>query len=205
MASEPDHPLHRADLAPDPFGQFQRWWAARAASTAQHPDAVALATVGAEGQPSLRMVLLKGADARGFRFFTNGESRKGQELAANPRAALLVYDEAKGRQIRIEGTVHPLPPRESDAYWQSRHRGSQLSALVSRQSRPVPDRDTMERAWEEAAARYEGEPVPRPPWWGGYLLRPERFEFWQHRESRFHDRFAYTPDGPGWRIERLWP
>lgn len=200
-----DRPLRRTDLAAEPLEQFRRWWEERASAGSEARDAVALATVDAEGNPSLRMVLLRGFGSDGFRFYTNRESRKGRALEATGRAALLVYDEAHERQIRLEGTVRRLDDAASDAYWAGRPRASQLSAYVSRQSEPVPDRATLERAWAEAEARLRDRPVPRPPHWGGYALDPRCYEFWQNREARLHDRFVYTREGSGWRVERLWP
>ncbi len=166
---------------------------------------VALATVDGEGRPSLRMVLLRGADHRGFVFHTNYNSRKGRELAGNPHAALCFHWMALDEQIRVEGTVERLPAEESDAYFASRPRGSQLGAWASAQSSVLPSRETLETAYREIERRFEGTPVPRPPFWGGFRLTPQRIEFWYGRTDRLHDRVLYTRDGERWRIERLFP
>ena len=159
-----------------------------------------------QGRPSARVVLLKGVDQRGFLFFTNYESRKGQELAGNPQAALVLYWPDQERQVRIAGEVNKLPPAESDAYFRSRPRGSRLAAWASEQSATVKDRAALEEKWKQMEARYASQDIPRPPFWGGYLLSPERIEFWQGRPNRLHDRFRYTqqPDKT-WLIERLSP
>ena len=170
------------------------------------PEAMALATADANGAPSVRMVLLKDASPRGFAFYTNRGSRKGSELAANPRAALLLHWDALGRQVRIEGEVEPLSEDESAAYFATRPRGSQLAAWASRQSTPLPSRDALEDAVAAASERFAGGEVPLPPDWGGYLLVPERYEFWQHRDDRLHDRIRYEGSGTGaWRRTRLAP
>jgi pyridoxamine 5'-phosphate oxidase len=161
-------------------------------------DRMTLATATPEGRPSARMVLLKEATPRGFVFFTNYESRKGAELETNPHAALLLQGE--GRQARVEGTVERLPAAESDAYWASRPAGSRRSAAASRQSRPIDSREEL----EAAVAAQPGEP-PRPAWWGGYLLVPEVYEFWEHRDDRLHDRERWTRSDEGWQVERLQP
>jgi pyridoxamine 5'-phosphate oxidase len=166
---------------------------------------VALATVDAEGRPSIRMVLLRGADAHGFVFHTNYNSRKGRELAANPNAALCCHWVALDEQIRIEGVVERLPAGESDEYFASRPRGSQLGAWASAQSEVLPSRETLEEQYREVERRFEGQDVPRPPFWGGYRLVPRRIEFWYGRPDRQHDRVAYTRDGDKWKIERLYP
>jgi pyridoxamine 5'-phosphate oxidase len=166
---------------------------------------VALATVDAEGRPSIRMVLLRGVDHRGFVFHTNYNSRKGRELAANPHAALCIHWVALDEQIRIEGTVERLPPEESDAYFDSRPRGSQLGAWASAQSDILLSRETLEEQYRDVERRFEGRPVPRPPFWGGFRLTPHRIEFWFGRPDRLHDRVVYTREGQAWRIERLYP
>lgn len=201
-------PLLRDDLLADPLAQFLTWFAAAREAGVREPEAMALATATPDGRPSVRMVLLKSADERGYAFFTNHEGRKGQELAANPRAALLFHWEPLGRQVRIEGAVERLPDDESDAYFASRPRGSQVGARVSPQSRPLVSRTWLqERVAEEAAAWGDG-PVPRPAHWGGLLVRPECYQFWQHRNDRLHDCFRYLPQPGGvggWTIERLGP
>ena len=176
-----------------PLEQFHAW-----ADT----ELVALATASAAGEPSVRMVLLKGADERGLLFFTNYESRKGRELAENPRAAMLVH--TPGRQIRVEGTVEKVSAGESDAYWTTRERGSQIGASVSKQSEPIESRAALEERYAELDAAEPGE-IPRPVHWGGYRLVPDVYEFWEHRENRLHDRVRYTRGGESWRIERLSP
>ena len=192
--------LTEADLDPDPLRQFESSFAAAREAGLRAPEAMALATATPDGAPSARMVLLKGADERGFVFFTSYESRKGDELEANPRVALLFYWEPLGRQVRVEGTVERVSDEESDAYFASRAPGSRAGAAASRQSRPLADRSELDRA---VAAL--GDDVPRPDWWGGYRVRPERYEFWQHRENRLHDRFCYERDGSAWSIQRLYP
>jgi pyridoxamine 5'-phosphate oxidase len=198
-----DHPLDERDVAPDPLEQFRRWFADAREAGVFEPEAMALATATPDGAPSSRMVLLKGHDERGFTFFTNYGSRKGRELAANPRAALLFHWKELGRQVRIEGAVAQVSRDETEAYARSRSRGSQLSALASPQSRPVPDRAWIERRVGELASR-EGE-LPVGEGWGGFRLTPDAYEFWQHREFRLHDRLRYTPSAEGWAIERLAP
>ena len=191
-------PLLEADLDADPLVQFGRWLAdARAA--VRVPEAMALATASADGAPSVRMVLLKGADARGFAFYTGYESRKGADLATNPQAALLFHWDPLGRQVRVEGRVERLAEDESDAYFATRPLGAQAAARGTSQGAPVASREQI-----EDAARRAG-PGERPPWWGGYLLRPDAYEFWQHREDRLHDRLRYERDSTGWRIVRLAP
>lgn len=166
---------------------------------------VALATVDPSGQPSVRMVLLRGADERGFVFHTNYNSRKARDLAGNPRAALCMHWHSLEEQIRIEGHVQRLDDDESDAYFASRPRGSQLGAWASNQSAVLPSRETLEQAYRDIERRYEGKTVPRPPFWGGYRLVAERIEFWFGRPDRLHDRLLYVRDGDGWKIERLYP
>lgn len=192
-----------ADLDPDPLGQFARWFD-EAGAAVRAPEAVAVATATPDGAPSVRMVLLKSFDERGFAFYTGYGSRKGRELAANPRAALLFHWDPLGRQVRIEGPVTRVSREESEAYFRARPRASRISAVVSRQSRAVESRDVLDARYEEALARL-GEDVPLPDHWGGFRLAPETYEFWQHRESRLHDRLRYTRDDDGWRIDRLEP
>ena len=197
--------LRKRDVGPDPVRQFTAWFEEAAAAGIRVPEAMALATATRDGRPSVRMVLLKGFGEAGFDFYTGYESRKGRELAENPRAALLFQWDALGRQVRVEGAVERLPAEESDAYFASRPRGSRLSALASRQSEVIGSREVLdERVLELAAELGDAEPE-RPGWWGGYRLVPESFELWQHRDDRLHDRLRYRRDGAGWTIERLSP
>ena len=190
---------------PDPVAQFERWFQeALAAGDIYEPNAMAVATVGPDGQPSLRMILLKGFDADGFVFYTNLESRKSEELRANPKIALLFWWDRLHRQVRIEGTATRVSEAEADAYFRSRPYGSRIGAHASPQSRVIPRREVLEARVEELAARYPDE-VPRPPFWGGWRVRPELLEFWQGRPSRLHDRLRYVRQGGTWRIERLAP
>jgi pyridoxamine 5'-phosphate oxidase len=198
-------PLREEDVDPDPFRQFAAWFADARNAGVRAPEAAALATASAGGAPSVRMVLVKAAGEPGFVFFTNYASRKGTELTANPRAALLFYWDPVGRQVRIEGPVERLSAEESAAYVRTRPRPSQLSALASPQSRPVADREQLERRVAELAALHAGAELPVPDFWGGFRLLPERFEFWQHREDRLHDRLSYGRQDGGWLIERLAP
>jgi pyridoxamine 5'-phosphate oxidase len=192
-----------ADLDADPLRQFNLWFdAARAAVPV--PEAMTLATATADGRPSARMVLLKGADERGFAFYTGYGSRKGRELAENPRAALLFHWAPLGRQVRIEGAAERVPREESEAYFRTRPLGSRLAASASPQSRPLADRAELDRLYEGAAATH-GEDVPLPPHWGGFRVVPDAYEFWQHGEDRLHDRVRYERDGPGWSRLRLAP
>jgi pyridoxamine 5'-phosphate oxidase len=198
--------MDAADLLPDPIAQFARWLDEAQAAGLDLPEAMTLATADAAGRPSARTVLLKGADADGFRFFTNTESRKGRELAENPHAALVFHwSQEPRRQVTVAGMVELLPAEEAEAYFRTRPLGSRLGAWASRQTTVVPDRGELDRAYAEAEATHGDDP-PLPPWWGGYLLRPERVEFWEGRENRLHDRFRYNlgPDG-GWSLERLAP
>ena len=196
--------LRKADLAPDPVEQFHRWF--EEAAHLREPNAMVLATSTPDGKPSARVVLLKGYDERGFVFYTNHEGRKGRELEDNPRCALLFYWGELERQVRIEGIARRIPEDESDAYYGSRPRGSQLGAWASRQSREVEGRGVLEERLRSLEEEYEDlGSVPRPPFWGGYRVEPEVFEFWQGRENRLHDRLVYRWVDEGWRIARLQP
>ncbi len=198
--------LSESDVDPDPLRQFQRWFDAALAANLLEPNAMTLATATPDGRPSARMVLLKGFDQRGFVWYTNYESRKGGELAANPCAALVFFWVELSRQIRIEGRVTLVTPEESDAYFQSRPRGSQIGAAASHQSQVLPGREPLEQRAAELEAEFEGRPVPRPPGWGGYRLAPIVIEFWQGRPDRLHDRLRYRRlEEGGWQIERLSP
>jgi len=191
--------LAESDVDPDPIRQFDAWHA-----EAGRPAEVAVATASAAGEPSVRMVLLKSVDERGFVFFTNATSAKAADLAANPRAALLFYW-SPGRQVRVRGPVERTSEEESDAYWRTRPRGSQLGAWASRQSAVIAGRPELERRLAEVVDRFPGD-VPRPPFWGGYRVVPEAVEFWHHRDDRLHDRLRYRRDAAGgWVIERLSP
>lgn len=189
----------------DPFDLFRDWYDQACGSSLALPNAMSLSTVGTGGTPAARMVLLSSFDRRGFVFHTNYESRKGLELAAFPRAALLFWWEPLNRQVRIEGPVEWTAPRESDAYFAARPRASQFSAWASAQSRPLPFRETLEARMREIEARCEGAPVPRPPHWGGYRVIPGAFEFWTRRENRLHERIRYDRTPEGWTATRLYP
>ena len=198
-------PLNEKDVERDPIAQFARWYEHALGSVKPLPDAVALASATRVGRPSLRMVLLKGFDAHGFVFYSNYASRKGRELARNARASLLFYWGGLERQVRVDGRVEKVPARESDAYFATRPRGSQLSAWASAQSETVAGRAALERRFAAYAREYSGA-VPRPPHWGGYRLAPDAIEFWQGREDRLHDRILYRRGPRGrWIIERLAP
>jgi pyridoxamine 5'-phosphate oxidase len=205
MPRRPDlPPLRRSDLADDPFEQFRRWYE-RASDEAPLVDAMTLATVDEGGRPDARMVLLKGFGPEGFRFFTNLDSAKGRQLEAAPHAALILYWRELDRQVRIRGPVEKLPDRDDDEYFATRPIAARLGAWASPQSQPLPDRETLDERLRETAERFAAGEVPRPPFWGGFAVRPERIEFWQGQAARLHDRFAYVREADGWRIERLAP
>ena len=189
----------------DPFALFDEWFAEARAGEPNDPEAMALATVGADSQPSVRMVLLKGHGPEGFVFYTNDQSAKGDELAANSRAGLLFHWKSLRRQVRIEGPVDRVSNEQADAYFASRARDSQLGAWASDQSRPLDSRETLERHFEDVKRRYEGQHVPRPTHWGGYRVTPERVEFWLDRPHRLHERRLFVRDGEGWREGLLYP
>ena len=192
-------------MATDPFALFDLWYTEARETEPNDSNAMALATVGADGQPSVRMVLLKGHGPEGFVFYTNRGSRKAGQLAETPRAALLFHWKSLRRQIRIEGSVAHASDAESDAYFASRSRDSQLGAWASDQSRPLPDRATFEARYEAMRAKFDGSEVPRPPHWGGYRVTPERIEFWLDREHRLHERRLFTRTGDGWTEGLLYP
>ncbi|MBN9508459.1 MAG: pyridoxamine 5'-phosphate oxidase [Alphaproteobacteria bacterium] len=189
----------------DPHALFAAWLAEAEAGEPSDPNAMALATATQDGRPSVRMVLLKGHDARGFVFYSNAESRKGGELAANRRAALLFHWKSLRRQVRIEGAVEPATDAEADAYFASRARISRLGAWASDQSRPLPDRAALEARLAEAERRFPDGPVPRPPYWQGWRVIPVRMEFWQEAPFRLHDRTLYVREGTGWAVSKLFP
>ncbi len=204
----PDYavPLREQDVDPDPLRQFTAWFKDAEEAGVRIPEAMAVATASAAGRPTVRMVLLKGYDERGFVFFTHYASVKGNELNANPQAALLFYWDPLGRQVRLEGAAERTSPEETAAYVRSRPAASQLSALASPQSQVLPSREQLERRVAELQARYRAAAPPLPEDWGGFRVRPDTFEFWQNREDRLHDRLRYTRQPErAWRIDRLAP
>jgi len=197
--------LSEATAGDDPFTLFQAWFDEALKAELVEPTAGALATCGADGQPSSRMVLLKGADRRGFVIFSNAESRKGQEMTAHPRAALTLWWDRLERQVRIEGAVERVSDAEADAYHASRPRPSQIAAWASAQSRPVRDRAELDARFAETEKTFEGREVPRPPHWGGFRIVPASIEFWQGRRDRLHDRIVFRREGARWVRSRLMP
>ncbi|AHK71972.1 pyridoxamine 5'-phosphate oxidase [Gluconobacter oxydans] len=193
------------DLKADPFALFAAWMSDAEKSEPNDPNAMAVATATPDGRPSVRMLLLKGVDERGFVFYTNLESRKGRELLANPHVALLFHWKSLRRQIRIEGPVEAVSAAEADAYFASRSRMSRLGAIASDQSRPLDDRSTFEERLKAVDEKYGDGPIPRPANWSGFRVLPEAIEFWQDRPYRLHDRAVWTRDGNGWNVTRLYP
>ena len=192
-------------MATDPFALFDEWLAEARTSEINDPEAMALATADTSGQPSVRMVLLKGHGPDGFVFYTNEQSAKGEDLAANPRAGLLFHWKSRRRQVRVEGKVERVPDAQADVYFATRARDSQLGAWASDQSRRLDSRQTFESRFEEVKRRFEGDDVPRPPHWRGYRVVPERVEFWLDRPHRLHERRLFTRDGDGWSEGLLYP
>jgi pyridoxamine 5'-phosphate oxidase len=201
----PDRLLDEGDLDPDPIRQFQRWFDEVKSAGQPEPEAMAVATATPAGEPANRFVLLRGLDERGFVFYTNGRSRKGRDMAANPRAALVFRWATLERQVRVLGPVAPVAPAESDAYFRTRPLGAQLGAWASAQSEPLTSRAVLDRQLVAVTERFAGRDVPRPPWWGGFRVRPVEVEFWQGRRDRLHDRLTYRLSAGRWRIQRLSP
>lgn len=197
--------LDESDVDSDPIKQFQQWFEQTVAAQLPEPNAMTLATATKDGVPSARIVLLKGVDERGFVFYTNYESHKGNELAENPKAALVFLWKQLERQVRIEGRVEKVAAEEADEYFQSRPIESRLGAWTSDQSRVIPNREALEQRFEELKQKYQNQEIPRPPHWGGYRVIPHLIEFWQGRPSRLHDRLCYRKKSDRWVIERLAP
>jgi pyridoxamine 5'-phosphate oxidase len=197
--------MDERDVDPDPIVQLSRWLDEAEREGVRDWDAMVVATASGEGDPSARVVLLRGVDEHGLRFYSNYESAKGRDLDENPRAALVLHWREQGRQVRVHGTVTRMTPEESVGYWANRPLASRLSAWASRQSQPVADRAVLEATVAEVAERFGDEDVPLPPFWGGYLIEPDEIELWQHRDDRLHDRLRYRRDGGAWAMERLQP
>lgn len=193
------------DVDPDPHAQFSRWFGEAVSAGIAEPNAMSVATVGPDGSPSVRTMLMKGFDREGLVFYTNTESRKAEAIDGEPRVSLLFHWQPLHRQVRIDGVAEPVPPEEADAYYESRPLDARLGAHASPQSRVIPDRAWLERRLEETRAAYPDGRPPRPEHWGGYRVRPVAFEFWQGRPGRLHDRIRYRPLGDGWLVERLAP
>ncbi len=197
--------IHERELDPNPFKQFAQWFEEAKKTDIAYPEAMSAATATADGRPSVRMVLMKGFDERGFCFFTNYESRKGAELMENPRVALLFYWEPYERQVRIEGAVEKMSEEESYAYFSSRPRGSRIGAWASAQSAMIENREELEAQVRKYERAFQGQEIQLPPFWGGYRCVPDSFEFWQGRLNRLHDRLSYIREEHGWKIIRLAP
>jgi pyridoxamine 5'-phosphate oxidase len=198
-------PFNENQVARDPITQFKRWFDEAALSEQPDAEAMTLSTATLDGRAAARVVLLKGCDDRGFVFFTNYESHKSREMMTNPHVAMTFYWHALHRQVRIEGSAEKVTPEESEEYFQTRPRGSQIGAWASPQSEEISDREALERRVREIEARFKGRPINCPPFWGGFRVKPEKVEFWQGRESRLHDRILYTFRDEEWRISRLAP
>lgn len=197
--------LDKKDVHADPVLQFEKWFKEAVDAKVNEPNAMSISTVSAEGKPSSRIVLLRNFDQEGFVFYTNYNSRKGFDIRVNPNVALLFFWPELERQVRIEGVLKKQSPEESDRYFNSRPRESKLGAWTSEQSKPIDSRLVLDKAYDEHAKKFPGNEVPRPPYWGGYLLTPLYMEFWQGRASRLHDRISYTHEDQKWKIERLSP
>ncbi|HKQ79206.1 MAG TPA: pyridoxamine 5'-phosphate oxidase [Blastocatellia bacterium] len=198
-------PFNKSEVASDPINQFKSWFEEAVQSAQPDVDAMTLSTATSDGRVSARIVLLKGCDERGFVFFTNYESRKGREMMSNPHVALTFYWHTLHRQVRIEGVVEKVTPEESEEYFQTRPRGSQIGAWASPQSEEIDNRTRLERRVEETEAQFKDRPINCPPFWGGFRVKPDRIEFWQGRENRLHDRILYALRDTEWRISRLAP